>query len=77
MVGGSYSLVCSFQFCYPPTLGRAVASAEALERPDPLIDLLAGDHHEDEITEVVEQFTAHALGKKRIGAAPRAVRGRI
>src|ERR1035437_3597370 len=56
VVGRSYSLVCSFQLCYPPTLGWAVASAEALERPDPLIDLLAGDHHEDVITEDVEHL---------------------
>ena len=46
------------------TLDRAVASAEALERPDPLIDLLAGDHREDEIDGDGEQFAAHALGKK-------------
>lgn len=64
MVGRSYSLVCSFQMYYPPTLGWAVVSAEALGRLDSLIDLFAGDHHKDAITEDVEQFIAHALGRE-------------
>ena len=45
-------------------LDRAVASAEALARLDPLIDLIVGDHREDVITEDAEQFAAHALGMK-------------
>jgi hypothetical protein len=46
------------------TLDRAVASAEALERPDPLIDSIVGDHHEDVIDDEVKQFAAHTLGKE-------------
>ena len=46
------------------TLDRAVTSAEALERPDPLIDLIVGDQHEDVIDDGVRQFAARALGKK-------------
>jgi hypothetical protein len=67
VVGRSYSLVCSFQLCYPPTLGRAVASAEALGRLDPLIDLLAGDHREDVIDDDVKQFATHALASSESG----------
>ena len=38
--------------------------AEALGRPDPLIDSIVGDHHEDEIDGDTKQFSAHDLGKK-------------
>ena len=64
MVGRSYSLVCSFQLCYPPTLGRAVASAEALGRTDPLIDSIVGNHHEDVIGDDAKQFCRALFGQE-------------
>jgi len=48
----------------PDIQAKMRSSAEALGRPDPLIDLVVGDHHEDVIDDDAEQFDAHALGRK-------------
>ena len=45
-------------------LDGAVASAEALERLDTLIDSTVDDYHEDVIDDDAKQFAEHALGKK-------------
>jgi hypothetical protein len=49
------------------TLDRAVASAEALERPDPLIDSIVGDDYEDVSDDDAKQFAAYALAGSESG----------
>jgi hypothetical protein len=62
VVGRSYSLVCSFQLCYPPTLGQGSRQRRGTWATGPLIDSIVGDHHEDVIDDDAKQFAPHALG---------------
>ena len=48
-------------------LDRAVASAEAPGRLDPLIDSIVGDQHEGVIDDDAKQFAAHALASSESG----------
>ena len=48
-------------------LDRAVASTEALGRPDPLIDSIVGDDYEDVSDDDAKQFAAHALAGSESG----------
>jgi hypothetical protein len=52
----------------PEIRGKMRSSAEALGRPDPLIDSIVGNHHEDEIDDDAKQLAAHALERKWIRA---------